>query len=84
MTVIERDRLAAAIIALRPDWASNGIDRLGPANAGSTDRHTAETASLPGTPRCTSSGMKGCAQPKPEGAAVCTRVSPKCSRGHSS
>lgn len=28
MDVTERDRLAAALIALRPDWASNGIDRL--------------------------------------------------------
>lgn len=27
MNVTERDRLAAAIIAWRPDWASNGIDR---------------------------------------------------------
>ncbi len=28
MDVPERDRLAAALIAIRPDWASNGIDRL--------------------------------------------------------
>ena len=28
MDVSERDRLAAATIALRPDWACNGFDRL--------------------------------------------------------
>ena len=28
MDIGERDRLAAAIIALRPDWACNGFDRL--------------------------------------------------------
>ena len=28
MDINERDRLAAAIIALRPDWACNGFDRL--------------------------------------------------------
>jgi hypothetical protein len=28
MDILERDRIAAACIALRPDWASNGMDRL--------------------------------------------------------
>lgn len=28
MDVLQRDRIAAACIALRPDWATNGIDRL--------------------------------------------------------
>jgi hypothetical protein len=28
MDVLERDRIAAALVALRPDWASNGVDRL--------------------------------------------------------